>query len=106
MTEKREKNGTKTQRDEQGRFVAGNSGGGRPKQDPEAKEILKAATPAAAQALVELLKSKREAIRLEAAKEILNRTQGNPETMTKLELTNGNEQGFLIKWITEEDSEL
>ena len=108
MTEKSGKKAEKkTQRDAKGRFIAGNTSGcgcGRPKQDPEAKEILKAATPAAAQALVDLLQSKREAIRLDAAKEILNRTQGKPETMTKLELTNGNDKGFLVKWITDEES--
>jgi len=108
MTEKHGKNTEKKlQRDAKGRFIAGNSGsgvGGRPKQDPEAKEILRAATPEAAQALVDLLKSNREAIRLEAAKEILNRTQGKPETMNKIELSNAEDKAFLLQWITDGDA--
>ena len=66
-----------TNRDKSGRFVAGQSGNprGRPREDPDARAILKAATPDAARALVELLKSKRENIRFTAAQEILNRTQ-------------------------------
>ena len=101
MTVKRKENGLNDGRDEKGRFIQGNSGGGRPKQDPEAKEILKAATPAVARALVELLKSKRENIRFIAAQEILNRTQGKPEGMNKIELSNANNEAFLIQWITE-----
>ena len=90
-----------------GQFKPGQSGnpGGRPKQDPEAKEILRAATPKAAQALVDLLQSKREAVRLEAAKEILNRTQGKPETMNKIELSNADNKAFLLQWITTETDE-
>ena len=98
----------KPQRDAKGRFIAGHSAsgvGGRPKQDPEAKEILRAATPKAAQALVDLLQSKREAVRLEAAKEILNRTQGKPETMNKVELSNADNKAFLLQWITTETDE-
>lgn len=105
MTVKRKENGTKLQRDEKGRFIAGNSGGGRPKPNPEAKEILKAATPAAARALVDLLQSKRENIRFIAAQEILNRTQGKPEAMSRIELTNKNEQGFILKWITKQTND-
>ena len=90
-----------------GQFAKGQSGNptGRPKENPEAKEILRAATPEAAQALVDLLHSKREPIRLEAAKEILNRTQGKPETMNKIELSNAEDKAFLLQWRTETDGD-
>lgn len=94
------------QRDSKGRFLPNNSSGcghGRPRVNPEAKEILKAATPEAARTLVELLKSKRENIRFMAAQEILNRTQGKPETMNKLELINGNEQIFKLQWAEQQE---
>lgn len=60
------------------RFQKGVSGnpGGRPKGNPEVKEILKAASPDAARALVELLNSDKDSIRLAAAQDILDRTQG------------------------------
>ncbi len=61
-----------------GKFPKGVSGnpGGRPKMNPEVKEILKAASPDAARTLVELLNSEKESIRLTAAQDILDRTQG------------------------------
>lgn len=69
-------------------FAKGRSGnpGGRPKANPEAKEILKAATPDAARKLVELLGSRTEKIALAAATEILDRTMGRPETTGKLQV--------------------
>ena len=94
--------GNKADRDNKGRFVSGNTSGcghGRPKVDPDAREILKAATPAAARALVELLQSKRENIRFIAAQEILNRTQGKPEQMSKIQLSSADDKGFIFKWI-------
>lgn len=69
-------------------FKKGQSGNpkGRPKANPEAKEILKAATPDAARKLVELLGSRTEKIALAAATEILDRTMGRPETIGKLQV--------------------
>ena len=55
--------------------VSGNPSG-RPKMNPEVKAILKAASPDAARALVELLDSENEKIKLLAAQDILDRTQG------------------------------
>lgn len=55
--------------------VSGNPGG-RPKGNPEVKEILKAASPEAARVLVELLHSEKDSIRLTAAQDILDRTEG------------------------------
>lgn len=57
--------------------VSGNPGG-RPKVNPEVREIMNAASPKAAQTLVELLDSEKEMMRFYAAQEILNRTQGKP----------------------------
>ena len=69
-------------------FQKGQSGNpkGRPKANPEAKEILKAATPDAARKLVELLGSRTEKIALAAATEILDRTMGRPETTGKVQV--------------------
>lgn len=74
-----------------GRFVKGQSGnpGGRPKQDPETREALRAASPAAARKLVELLKSKNEKIAFQAAQEILNRTEGKPRESVSMDLSAG-----------------
>lgn len=71
-----------------GTFKKGQSGNpkGRPKANPEAKEILKAATPDAARKLVELLGSRTEKVALAAATEILDRTMGRPETTGKVQV--------------------
>ena len=83
--------------------VSGNPSG-RPKIDPEVKEILKAASPDAARELVKLTHSKRENILLAAITEILDRTQGKPETMSKVELTGTNSGAVVFKWTTDEKS--
>ena len=74
-----------------GQFSKGQSGnpGGRPKKNPEAKEILKAATPDAARVLVTLLKSKDDKIKLQAAQAILDRTQGKPKEAVSMDLSGG-----------------
>lgn len=73
------------------KFVKGVSGnpGGRPKTIPEVKEILKAASPDAARTLVELLNSDKDSIRLAAAQDILNRTQGKPLQMQDISMEVG-----------------
>ena len=73
------------------KFVKGVSGnpGGRPKTIPEVKEILKAASPDAAKTLVELLNSEKDSIRLAAAQDILNRTQGKPLQMQDINMDVG-----------------
>ncbi len=65
--------------------VSGNPGG-RPKSDPVVKEILKAASPDAARTLVELLNSEKDSIRLAAAQDILDRTQGKAMQMQDVSL--------------------
>ena len=65
--------------------VSGNPGG-RPKGNPEVKEILKAASPDAARALVELLKSEKDSIRLAAAQDILDRTEGKAIQMQDINM--------------------
>lgn len=63
-----------------GSFRPGQSGNpsGRPKKDPDAMAILKAAVPSAASRLVELAKSQNEKIALQASTAILDRVWGKP----------------------------
>ncbi|MBQ9526891.1 MAG: hypothetical protein IJR68_04705 [Fretibacterium sp.] len=63
-----------------GSFRPGQSGNpsGRPKKDPDAMAILKAAIPSAARRLVELSRSKNEKIALQAASAIFDRVWGKP----------------------------
>lgn len=76
-------------RGKDGRFLPGNKANptGRPKENPEVKEILKAASPNAARTLVELLDDPKSIIRYYAATEILNRTQGKPIQAQEINLT-------------------
>ena len=67
-------------REKTGQFIKGKSGNpaGRPKDNPEVKEILKAACPQAAQELVKYIHDKNPKIALCAITEILNRVYGRP----------------------------
>ena len=71
-----------------GRFVAGQSGNphGRPKIPLEVKEAIRVACPEAVRVLIELLGSKKEAYRLEAAKTLLDRGYGKPVQMQDVAL--------------------
>lgn len=93
-------NSTKTAR---GRpFPKGVSGnpGGRPKSNPEAKEYMKGHELTAAMVLVDvMLNSKNEKNRIWAATELLDRTQGKPETMSKVQLSTGEESKIVFQWI-------
>ena len=91
-------------RDENGRFVAGNSGGGRPKIPADVREAIRAACPEAVRVLIELLHSKKEAYRLEAAKTLLDRGYGKPESMSKIELSGSNDGAIMFQWMTSEKS--
>ena len=94
-------------RDEKGRFIKGSSGGsGRPRADPEVKELLKSHALEAAQRLIELMRQKSSmAIAKDAAIEILNRTQGKPEMMSKVELTTQEDTTIIFKWINENSND-
>ena len=67
-------------RDESGKFIKGKSGnpGGRPKVSEAVKKMLKDATPKAAKLLIETITNEKANIniRIDAAKEILNRVYG------------------------------
>ena len=79
-------NRTKTEQ-----FIKGQSGNasGRPKENPEVKEILKAASVDAAKMLVELMYSDIEKISLAATVEILNRTEGKPRENVAMNVNGG-----------------
>lgn len=63
-----------------GSFRPGQSGNpsGRPKKDPDAMAILRAAVPSAARKLVELAKNENPKIAFQAATAILDRVWGKP----------------------------
>ena len=84
-----------------GKFPKGVSGnpGGRPKMNPEVKEILKAASPEAARTLVELLHSEKENIRLIAAQDILDRTQGKAIQTESVQISGILDVGSQVKKI-------
>ena len=87
-----------------GQFLPGTvpNPGGRPKIPQEVKEAIKAACPEAVQVLIELLHDKKSLIRLEAAKTLLDRGYGKPETMSKIELTGSNDGALVFRWETDE----
>ena len=92
------------ERDENGRFVAGNSGGGRPKIPADVREAIRAACPEAVRVLIELLHDKKSLIRLEAAKTLLDRGYGKPESMSKIELSGSNEGAIMFQWMNAQNS--
>lgn len=76
-TEKRNIIG-KDERDNKGRFVAGNTGGGRPKMPDEVKEMFKAATPRAAKLLIDTIDDEEQPIktRVDCANIVIERVYG------------------------------
>ena len=97
---------TNIKRDSAGHFAPGVSAnpGGRVKIDPEAREILKAATPKAARRLVEMIGSKSEKVAIMACNSILDRILGKPEAVSKVELTGQNQPVVLFRWMTDEEA--
>ena len=89
-----------------GQFVVGVSGNpsGRPKIPADVREAIKAACPEAVRVLIELLHSKKEAYRLEAAKTLLDRGYGKPESMSKIELSGSNDGAIVFQWMTDKNS--
>lgn len=69
-------------------FKKGQSGnpGGRPKQNPEVKAILQAATEDAANKLVAFMSNKNPKIALWAITEVLDRTMGKPTQAQNVQL--------------------
>ena len=72
------KRGENGQRDSKGRFLPGNKGGGRPKEDRDGREMLKRALPDAIQTVLDIMSDPDAAAsaRLEAAKTIIERVMG------------------------------
>ena len=77
---KKKSKNTSLVRDENGKFVAGNKEGGKIALPEKTKEILKKATPEAAQFLVDTMKNKevKTETRVECAKLIIERVHGKP----------------------------
>lgn len=73
-------------RDKNGKFLPGNPGGGRPKIPDDVKEATRAACPKAVAVLVALLDSKKELVRMDAAKILLERGYGKPVQMQDISL--------------------
>ncbi len=76
-------------RDKAGRYVKGQSGNisGKPKENPEVKALFKAHTLDAAQKIIDLLDCGIEKIELQAAQEILNRTEGKPRDNVQMNVS-------------------
>lgn len=89
-----------------GKFVAGVSGNpsGRPKIPADVREAIRAACPEAVRVLIDLLHSKKEAYRLEAAKTLLDRGYGKPESMSKIELSGSNDSSIVFQWMNTQNS--
>ncbi len=89
-----------------GQFVAGVSGNpsGRPKIPADVREAIMAACPEAVRVLIALLHSKKEAYRLEAAKTLLDRGYGKPESMSKIELSGSNDGAIVFQWMNAQNS--
>ena len=82
-------------------FEKGVSGNptGRPKGNPKVKELLKENSEEAAKVLVGLLYSEKEQLRLQAAQEILNRTEGKPMQAVNMEVSGSMDIGTQIRRI-------
>ena len=89
-----------------GKFATGVSGNpsGRPKIPADVREAIRAACPEAVRVLIDLLHSKKEAYRLEAAKTLLDRGYGKPESMSKIELSGSNDGAIMFQWMNSEKS--
>lgn len=89
MDESEKKAITPRTRDAKGRFLSGLApkSPGRPKADPEAKELLRAALPEAARRLVELLHSKKDAVAMKAIEAIFDRTLGKAPQAVSMDVS-------------------
>lgn len=87
------------------RWKPGTSGnpGGRPKEDPEMKAILKAACPKAAAKLVELLDCVNPKIVLSAANSILDRIYGRPKESVDMNVSQDDSINLQIRGVLLEE---
>ena len=87
------------------RWKPGTSGnpGGRPKEDPEMKAILKAACPRAAAKLVELLDCVNPKIVLSAANSILDRIYGRPKESVDMNVSQDDNINLQIRGVLLEE---
>ena len=77
--------------------------GGRPKEDPEMKAILKAACPRAAAKLVELLDCVNPKIVLSAANSILDRIYGRPKESVDMNVSQDDNINLQIRGVLLEE---
>ena len=89
-----------------GQFLPGHvaNPGGRPKVPKDVREATRAACPEAVQFLINLMRNPKEktAYRLDAAKTLLERGYGKPESMSKIELSSPNDNVFVFRWQDDE----
>ena len=86
QTVKRTKNGC--ERDEKGRFKAGNKGGGRKRQPPEFRAAVLDAAPEALEVIVAIMRDIKaeDKDRIKAANIIIERAYGKPDSTVRLEM--------------------
>ena len=91
-----------------GQFLPGSlpNPGGRPKIPADVREAIRAACPEAVQFLIALVRNPKErtAYRLDAAKTLLDRGYGKPESMSKIELSGSNDRAIVFQWMTSENN--
>lgn len=90
LSVKRMENG----RDNKGRFVKGNPGGGRKPIPTDVKEAFSGLVPDAVDTLRDLLYSEDERLRLDAAKVILDRVYGKPHQSQDIKVGSSNVMKF------------
>lgn len=86
-------------RDNRGRFQPGQSGNpnGRSRVDPEVMERMRRLAPAAVEAICECLSSSDERVKLEAAKQLLDRVLGKPVQSTEVSIDSATRDAVLEK---------
>ncbi|MGI6691172.1 MAG: hypothetical protein ACOX63_10115 [Christensenellales bacterium] len=89
----------KRERDAKGRFVKGNKGGGRPKQPPEFKALVKENATVALETVIEIMKNPEEDTkdRLTAARLVIEYAYGKAPQAIKADITQQMAGDFVLE---------